>query len=261
MTLTNISATDVNALAFAITGDYTATSSCGPGTLRAQSSCAVTITFTPTATGPRTGTLTITSTDPSSPLTIPLTGDGTQGGSFTLTANGVATATASTPVAIPVSYTLAVTPTGGFTGPVALTCTPQGTYLYVSCSVTPATVTLLNGSQTSLATITTVTGAATSSLQQPALLPSRSSTASAIAACLLAPCVLLLRNRRALRLPLLALLCSIVLSAATGCGGGNSTDKRIRYGAPGNYQFTVTASSTTGIPVSQSVTLNLTITN
>ena len=82
----------------------------------------------------------------------------------------------------------------------------------------------------------------------------------AIAASLLAPFVLLLRNRRMLRTPLLLLLCGVVLSAMAGCGGGVG-DSRIRYAAAGNYQFTVTASSTTGVTASQSVTLNLTITN
>lgn len=258
LTLSNGSATDVNGLTFSITGDYAVTSTCGPGTLRAGSACSITVAFTPTAAGARTGTLTINSSDPTSPLLVPLTGNGTQAGAFTLTANGGAVASASEPVAIPASYTLAVTPNGGFTGPVALTCTPQGTYAYISCSISPSTVTLSNGAQTSIATITTVTGTAVTSLRPPA--SSFGSTAAAIAACLLAPCVLMVRQRRILRIPLLMLLGCIVFSAASGCGSGTG-DKRIRYGAPGTYQFIVTASSTTGIPVSQSATLNLTITN
>ncbi len=257
LTLANISATDVNALTFTIAGDYAATSTCGPGTLRAGSSCSITVAFTPTVAGTRSGTLTVSSSDPSSPLVIPLTGNGIQGGGFTLTANGASIATATEPVAIPASYALAVTPTGGFTGTVALTCTPQGTYAYVSCSIAPSSVTLGSGPQTSIATITTVTGATATAMQQFA--PSGTSAAAAIAACLLAPCVLFVRNRSRLRIPLLLLLCSIVLSAASGCGGGVG-DTRIRYGAAGNYQFIVTASSTTGVTSSQSVTLNLTIT-
>ncbi len=256
LTLTNGSSTDVNQLAFTITGDFSATSTCGPSTLTAHSSCAITVTYAPTVTGPRTGTLTILSSDPSSPLLIPLTGAGIQGGGFTLTANGTSIASASVPTAIPASYTLALTPIGGFSGAVALTCMPQGTYAYISCSISPSTVTLGNGTVTSVATITTVTGATSASLHRPAYL---SSPLSVLATCFLAPGILLLRKRRALRVPLLLLLCSVLLSAAQGCGSGVG-DSRIRYGAPGNYQFTVTASSTTGTTTSQSVTLNLTIT-
>ncbi len=259
LTLANISTSDVNQLAFTISGDFSATSTCGPGTLTARSSCAITVTFAPTQTGTRAGVLTINSSDPSAPLTVPLTGSGTQGGGFILTANGAAIATATEPVAIPASYALALTPTGGFTGAVALTCTPQGTYAYITCSISPSTVTLGNGTQAATATITTVTGVARASMQRPLDLPSEASRLPAIAACLLAPCVLLVQRRAALRLPLLLVLCSVVLCGVTGCGSGVG-DKRIRYGAPGTYQFIVTASSTTGVATSQSVTLNLTIT-
>ncbi len=259
LTLANISTSDVNQLAFTISGDYSAVSTCGPGTLTAKSSCAITVRFAPRLTGTRAGVLTIYSSDPSSPLTISLTGNGTQGGGFTLTANGAAIATATEPVAIPASYALMLTPTGGFTGAVALTCTAQGAYAYITCSISPSTVTLGNGTQTATATITTVTGNATAGLHPPAYLPSRSSRLSAIAACLLAPCVLLVRRRTALRVPLLLVLCSVVLCGATGCGSGVG-DSRIRYGAAGTYQFVVTASSTTGVATSRSVTLNLTIT-
>ncbi len=258
LTLANISTSDVNQLAFTISGDFSATSTCGPGTLTVRSSCAITVTFAPKQTGTRTGVLTISSSDPSSPLTVPLSGGGSQGGGFTLTANGGALATAAESVAIPATYALAVTPVGGFTGAVALTCTPQGAYIYITCSISPSTVTLGNGAQTATATITTVTGVSTASIRRPSELPSAPSRLPAIMACLLAPCVLLVRRRAALRIPLLLVLCSVVLCSATGCGSGVG-DKRIRYGAPGTYQFIVTASSTTGVATSQSVTLNLTI--
>ena len=260
ITLANGGTTDVNALTFTVSGDYTVASSCGPTTLRAGSSCSVTVTFTPTAAGVRAGTLSITSSDPSSPLTVPLTGGGVQPGAFTLTANGVAAASATEAVAIPANYTLALTPTGGFTGAVALTCTPQAVYMYVSCSITPSSVLLGSGTQTSIATITTVTGASpAASLGGPAPVPGRSAAAMAVtAACLLCPFILLAGHRRGQRLSLLLVLCSLVLVTAAGCGGGVG-DTRIRYAAPGSYQFTVTASSTTGVTVSQSVTLHLTI--
>ncbi len=260
LTLANVSTSDVNQLAFTISGDFSASSTCGPATLTARSSCAITVTFTPQQTGARTGVLTINSSDPSSPLTVPLSGGATQGGGFILTANGAASATATEAPAIPASYALALTPRGGFTGAVALTCTPQATYAYITCSISPSTVTLGTGAQTATATITTVTGANSARVQTPFDLRSTSSRLQAIAACLLAPCVLLVRRRAVWRVPLLLILCGVALSGVTGCGSGVG-DSRIRYGAPGTYQFLVTASSTTGVATSQSVTLNLTITH
>ena len=47
------------------------------------------------------------------------------------------------------------------------------------------------------------------------------------------------------------------LLAANGCGGGG--DPSLRYTTPGTYQYQVTASSTSGLPITRTVTLNLTI--
>ena len=47
------------------------------GALAARTSCAIAVTFTPTATGPASGTITLVSEDPTSPQVIPLTATGT----------------------------------------------------------------------------------------------------------------------------------------------------------------------------------------
>ncbi len=44
----------------------------------------------------------------------------------------------------------------------------------------------------------------------------------------------------------------------SGCGSGG--DPNIRTTPPGTYQYQVTASSTTGVQLTQTVTLNLTVT-
>jgi len=59
-------------------GDYSQTNNCGTS-LVAGTSCSISITFTPTATGTRSATLNVTDSDPSSPQTSSLTGIGTQG--------------------------------------------------------------------------------------------------------------------------------------------------------------------------------------
>ena len=58
-----------------IDGDFAQTNDC-PSSLAAGGSCAITVTFTPTAAGARTGTLRISSDAPGSPLRVGLTGNG-----------------------------------------------------------------------------------------------------------------------------------------------------------------------------------------
>jgi hypothetical protein len=71
LTLSGVAFTGTNASEFAETDN------CG-GSVAAGASCAINVTFSPTATGTRTGTLNITdnSTSPSSPQTVALTGTG-----------------------------------------------------------------------------------------------------------------------------------------------------------------------------------------
>ena len=57
-------------------GDFAQTNTCGP-TLTQGSSCAITVTFTPTATGPRTAAVSITDDGGGSPQQAQLTGTGT----------------------------------------------------------------------------------------------------------------------------------------------------------------------------------------
>ncbi|GAA3764701.1 ESPR-type extended signal peptide-containing protein [Terriglobus aquaticus] len=254
LTLTNTSATDVNGLQIGISsGDFTGTSTCGPVTLTAGSSCSINVTFTPSQPGARTGTLTVSSTDPSSPLQVPLTGNGLQGGSFTLTVNGASSGSATVPYGIAANYALAVTPTNGFTGAVALTCTPKAIVQYTACSINPSTVTLINGTVNATATITTVTAVNTAASRRP----------DWRAAVLCSTPVLLLAGLRRRRwgagLLLSIGLCALLMSS--GCGSGTHGDSRIRYAAAGTYQFTISAASTTGVTVQQSVPITLTITN
>jgi len=49
------------------------------------------------------------------------------------------------------------------------------------------------------------------------------------------------------------------LLSASGCGGGGGGDPTLRYTTPGTYQYRITASSTSGTQITQSVTLNLTV--
>jgi hypothetical protein len=79
ITVTNLGSAAVAVSSIAVGGtnaaDFTQTNTCG-GSIAGASSCTITVTFTPAATGSRTGTLTITDADPTSPQVVVLTGTG-----------------------------------------------------------------------------------------------------------------------------------------------------------------------------------------
>lgn len=72
------------------------------------------------------------------------------------------------------------------------------------------------------------------------------------------PLGLLVLRRRKLA-SLLAATITFVTLGMLGCGGKSNADTRIRYAAPGTYTFTVTASSTTGVPITQTVTATVVV--
>ncbi|MFJ5612681.1 choice-of-anchor D domain-containing protein [Streptomyces sp. NPDC093221] len=74
VTVTNSGTTTATVSAVAATGDFTQTNNCS--SLAVGSSCAVTVTFKPTAGGTRNGTLTLTSNANNSPTTVALSGAG-----------------------------------------------------------------------------------------------------------------------------------------------------------------------------------------
>jgi hypothetical protein len=256
LSLANTGTAPVNHIALSITGDYTATRPCSASTLAPGASCAVTVAFTPTATGARTGSLTITSSDPSSPITVPLTGSGIPAGAFSLTVDGGATSSITVKSGRPANYSLSLTPQNGYTGTVVLNCTPINPGQYATCSLLPSTITLSSSSaQTSVATINTVTSVSTTA-------NNHTRRRSTLALCLLPFSLLWFRRNRPTLL--IAFLAAATL-AISGCGSGgsvviNSADPNLRYTPPGTYQYQVTATSATGAQLSQSVTLNLTVT-
>jgi hypothetical protein len=79
--LTNSSSAPASIISIAATGDFAASiGSCPPAgtTLAVGASCTAQITFAPTQSGTRTGTLSIANSASAQPLTVPLTGNGTQ---------------------------------------------------------------------------------------------------------------------------------------------------------------------------------------
>lgn len=260
LTLANNGTANVTSLALAISGDYAITIPCQRTALAPGQSCTVTVTFTPAAIGPRNGSLTVTSSDSSSPTTVPLTGAGVPNGSFTLTVNGSDSASTTEPYGVPASYALTVTPQNAFSGTVVLNCTPITPGLYATCSLAPSSIEIAGAAQNATATINTITKVNVNRPSQSARIDETSQTFL----CLLPAALFFFWRSRTARAALrrTALAWIVLFSATTlvllGCGGGG--DPSLRYTPPGTYQYRITASSTNGVLISQSVTLNITVT-
>jgi hypothetical protein len=260
LTLSNSGTAPITGIALAITGDYAITQPCTLTTLAPAGSCTITISFTPTAADSRPGTLTITSSDATSPAAVPLTGSGLLSGSFTLTSSGATTASATVTNGSAATFNLTITPLNGFTGDVVLNCTPVVPANYAGCSLVPSSVTLSTSAQNAVATITTVTSIATASIPHKR-------TFGDTALCLLFPAIIFTWKARTSRHrawrtvgPIAwAIVSSIALLSAGGCGSNSITPSNLRYTPAGAYHYQVTASSTSGSAPAQTVTLNLTV--
>jgi Bacterial Ig-like domain (group 3)/Concanavalin A-like lectin/glucanases superfamily len=169
------------------------------------------------------------SSEPGFSLTIP------NGGAATVAQGGSA------------NFPMSLAPVSGYTGGVALTCTPADPVSSIGCSISPALVTLSSAPQTATVTITTVSGAS-SAVRKIAFL---------IGALALIP--LAFRRRRTLAS--LFLLIAVAAFASAGCGGGsgNSDSQKLQYASPGTYNFTITASSTSGTSATSSVKVSVTV--
>ncbi|HEV2381740.1 MAG TPA: SBBP repeat-containing protein [Terriglobia bacterium] len=147
--LVNGSQSAVTITAISASGDFAETNTCGVlpnivnagSVLNAGASCAVTVTFTPTASGSRTGSLTITDNASSSP-SAGLSGTG--GGVFALSASkhssNIVIGTTST------TFTITAEAASSFTSSISLACSSG-----VTCSFNPATIT---AGQTTTLTVT-----------------------------------------------------------------------------------------------------------
>lgn len=76
VTLSNTGTATLNITGITASGDFAVQSSTCGASLTAGSNCTISVTFTPTQTGPRSGTLSVTDNAPGSPQTGSLTGTG-----------------------------------------------------------------------------------------------------------------------------------------------------------------------------------------
>jgi hypothetical protein len=234
LTITSIGITGANA------GDFANTSGCG-ATLGSGASCQIKVTFTPTASGSRSAVLSVSDNAPRSPQAVALSGTGQD---FSLAPSGSASATVAPGQTA--TYTVVVTPGGGFNQTVDLSCSgaPAQSTCTVSSSVT------LDGVNPSMATVSVVTNASAMGLTQPVNAPPVGGAFSLWleVSGILGLCVLAtlhgrgrVRGRQVVCGVTLVYLLSIgITMSACGGGGGSSGGGGTQAGT---YTLTVTGTS------------------
>src|SRR5260370_465405 len=262
VTLSNTGNASLNLTGVSASGDFAQTNTCG-SSVAAGANCTISVTFTPTASGSRTGTLSITDNASGSPQSVSLTGTGsTATRDFSLLASptsGTITAGQSA------TFTLNVSPSGGFNQVVGLAC--SGAPQAGTCTISPNSVTL-NGSSASTATLTvttTVRGMLGPQTGPRWIFPGLPAMGERIELtkilwlmATLALLGLLAGRRRQVRLALEFAILMVVLGA--GCPAPLKITPTRRHTPAGTYTSTLTGASGVGsIALNNSINLTLTV--
>jgi len=241
----------------AITGDFSESDTC-TNTMAIGQTCAFNVTFTPTANGPRVGSLVLT--DNAFPRTQSLNLVGWAGPpDFSISAtpsSSSVTAGAST------SYTVTLSPGGGFSGTLQITC--SGAPSKASCTPSQDSVTLSGSTPSKVIVTVTTTAASSTTLQWPISKAQNQSGSIFIAIALSLLALVFVRvftvKRRAMTLAAAAaclLICASCGGGGSSGGGGGGGGGSSNPGTPsGSYTLTVTATSTSSTH-STTVTLNV----
>ena len=136
VTVTNPGTTAASMSSIGVTGPFSESNNCGTS-LAAGASCAVSVSFAPTAAGSATGTLSVNSSAPGSPLTVALSGTGVTTNT-NLALNAAVTASSYTQVYVPANVTDGNT----------------STYWEANNGAWPSTITVNLGSDQTLGSIT-----------------------------------------------------------------------------------------------------------
>jgi subtilase family serine protease len=138
--------------------------------------------------------------------------------------------------------TITVTALNGFTGTVALTCSPNSSTVHISCSLNPTSLDMSTGTshntKTATLSITTV-----AELQTPGRWQRRGTLFAATGGLFAAVLLGGVSSRRRW-LGILGLLIVVAILTGVACGGGSSTTPPPSQGTPaGTYAITVTGTS------------------
>jgi hypothetical protein len=240
LTISSVSITGTNASDFALQNNTCATG------IAAGANCQLAVTFTPGGTGPRNATISVTDNATGSPHMVVLNGAGPD---FSLSPSTAQTVTVS--AGKTATYTVAVTPSGGFNQSVSFTC--SGAPATTTCTVSPDPI-LLNGTVAANATVTISTMAPSLAPPSPFRIDFRhpntlrSSAAFALALLMIAIiCSRRQKNRLSWGTVATIALSVFLVTALSSCGGGSSGTKPTSPGTQsGTYSVTVTGTFTSG---------------
>ena len=241
LTLQNVGDAPLHISGMTASTNFGVTNNCN-GSVTGPGSCAITITFTPTAIGQSGGGVTITDDAADSPQNIQVGGIGVD---FGIAAASGGSTSASVTAGGTANYKLALVP-AGFIGQVALSC--SGAPAHAKCSATPPSANLdgINPTPISVDVSTMANGGVI-----PWGIRTRNMYLLGLAACLLVivEAALVFATRRAVWMRPsfsrgLAVAAGVLIlcgALVSGCGGGSSTSKG---GTPtGNYNLVVTGSA------------------
>ena len=245
-TVTNSANGAVGVPGLGTTGDYSFTNSCG-STVPALGTCLISVTFKPTAAGPRPGTLTVNSSDPAYTGTnTTLTGNGFDYSVATMPASGTVIAGYS------INTTLVTTPLGGFMSNLQLSC---------KTSAPGSTCSLSSGGYASDSAVTTKVTITTTAQYAVVGYSGFGGSAWLWVVGLGAGALLFVGRRRigtAARAGLVLILVAAGTFSLTGCSGKlPATNANATVPIAGGYTYTITA--TDGF-LSHSATFNLDVT-
>lgn len=247
LTVTNYTAAPIALTSVVIGGDYAYSSTCG-SSIAGLSSCTISVVFAPTATGARTGTLTINTNDTKYPiLTVALAGNGVD---FSLVFSPTS---GQTVAGYQITPSVTLTPLGGYSAPIALSCTTNAagstcTSSLISLTLSTATTLPVTITTTSQYTVIGYSGLGANRLPWLGLF-------STLAA---GGLLLNLRRRRSWlpRLTAAIALLALLGFANLGCGSKDPS-KNADPTMPGTYTYTVSATDGT---LTHTATYSLTVT-
>jgi Abnormal spindle-like microcephaly-assoc'd, ASPM-SPD-2-Hydin/Beta-propeller repeat len=141
VTVTNSGTVALNIASITASGDFAETNNCSVA-LQPMGTCVISVTFKPLAAGASTGAVTLNDNGSGSPQIILLGGTGVGlNADFTIAA---VSPSATISAGQSATYNLTLTPFGGFSQPVALTC--NGLPAGATCSISPNPATPSTGS-------------------------------------------------------------------------------------------------------------------
>jgi hypothetical protein len=209
-------------------GEFTETNNCAA--VQPSASCAINVTFTPSAAGAATANLIVADNAVPGSQVLVLSGTATPIPSFTFGPASGASSSSTITAGQTANFNLALTPAGSFSGTVALTCdiTPL-IPLAPTCTV-PSSVTV-TGSTATAVTVTVATTASSTGANVPgAHFPAGSWPVLGTMVFLVSGLVLVGNQRRFLTL----LAITLIVTAMTGCDGNSSSSSTGGTGTIGN---------------------------